>query len=103
MCGNEDYKVTLCFPGSLRNATCSYSITQNYTFTPVGYSVPLVIQVPCTRQPIFTGGACKVLPGLLNIAFGPCNAEDAIPEATPENSLPVVDWLQFLGLGQLQV
>ena len=103
VCGNEAYKVTLCFPGSLQNATCVYSITQNYTFTPVGFSVPLVIQVPCTSGPIFQGGACKVLPGLLSIAFGPCNAGDDVPVATPENTRPVVDWLQFLGLGQIQV
>ena len=103
MCGDEGYKITLCFPGSLQNATCTYSITQNYTFTPVGYSVPLVVQVPCIRQPIFQGGACNVLPGVLNIAFGPCNARDVVPAATPQNTLPVKEWLQRLGLSQIQV
>jgi len=62
-----------------------------------------VQQGPCPRRPIFPTGACRVLPGILYIAFGPCNSDDAVPALTAENSLPVLDWLQVMGLDQVQI
>jgi hypothetical protein len=102
VCGDMRYKVTVCFPGSMEIASCSYSVNQNFTYGPITALGPSVVQLPCPRTPIF-GQSCEFLPGTLYIAFGPCNSGDEVPIATPENTLPVETWLQKIGLDQVQV
>ena len=62
-CGSATTQTIVCLPGTLKDATCEYAITGN---------ISTASAQPCPDKQLF-GHSCSTLPGLLIIAFGPCN------------------------------
>jgi len=61
---------------------------------------------PLVAEPLF-GENCTTLPGVLNIAYGPCRQEQDTVVYTPSTfapaaaelpSRPILEWLELLGL-----
>jgi hypothetical protein len=81
-CGSTTTQTIVCLPGTLKDASCEYAITGN---------ISTAAAQPCPDKQLF-GHGCSMLPGLLIIAFGPCNepllqvmaAADTALEALPK-------------------
>lgn len=99
VCGNTQYRITLCFPGTPENATCTYTLQSNATTDEIA---PHLQQLPCPEEPIFET-SCLELNGILYVAFGPCNSVDVPEEPTAYNSLSINDWMETLGLSTIEV
>ena len=98
-CGDDTYRLTLCFPGSPQNATCSYILQANATGEEDTSHEP---QKPCPKDLIFDQ-KCMSIPGTVFLALGPCNSLDVPEQQGADNSLDVAAWIDVMGLRTTQV
>lgn len=98
-CGDESYRVTLCFPGTPQNATCTFSIQSGSA--PELHSLQS-LQGECPMANLFQHD-CLSLRGAITVAFGPCTIDSEPVVRGQNNTLDVADWMNVLGLRKLRV
>lgn len=104
VCGDATYRVTVCFPGTPQNATCTYSIQSGASFgSTFEEEDPLQFQQQECPMGLLFARPCTQLTGSMTIAFGPCTQNDIPAPQQANNTLDVAAWMDIMGLRKVEV